>query len=210
MSNSIQPSAQPMDPTVRRWKRIFFGIYLVLTGCIVVWAFCSIVMALFGDRPLPVKGPRISPAADNPRELRACQEELGHLLTDLHRDTFQLQAMALRFDLDPASEWGNWSKAWRFRWNAVDWRCRLSSLSGQGISPAIDAMAQIHGELDELQISYSGVVNNFIERYVERLYKLKNDLDAVQKMIPQGGRSVAPPHRGENGERGKHSEQRKQ
>jgi hypothetical protein len=171
------------DPTVRRWKRILLGIYLLFTGVAVIWAFASLVAFNCGGHAVPVKGPRISPAADNPKELRACHKKLERLLTDLHEETFALQANALRYRTDPAAEWRNWSEAWKLRWQALRWRCRLDELGGSGVSPAIDQMAAIHAALEELRLSYTGLVDTFIERYTERLQNLRKDLAAVRTTI---------------------------
>jgi len=167
---------------------VFFGFYLAFTGIAAAWSFASLVAFNFGIRTKPVKGPRISADAANVKELRSCNKKLERLLKDLHKETFKLQGQALKFRTDPAAEWRYWAEGWRVRWNAVAYKCRLGELSGQGINEAIDKMAEIHSALDELQLSYTGLVDKFIERYVERLRKLHADLDMVHQSIERQAR----------------------
>jgi len=141
-----------------------------------------LAVAFGGARLPPVKGPRIDESGARPDEIRACHRDLERLLTDLHHETFAIQAKALRYDTDPATEWRNWSDSWDGRWRTLDWRCRLSELTGRGI-PAIDRMAAIHSTLAELQRSYSGVMDRFIETYSDRLRKLRKDLSEVRALI---------------------------
>jgi hypothetical protein len=44
-------------------------------------------------------------------------------------------------------------------------------------------MAAIHSTLAELQRSYSGVMDRFIETYSDRLRKLRKDLSEVRALI---------------------------
>jgi hypothetical protein len=154
----------------------------VFTFGAVVLTAVSVLAVTFGDPLPPVKGVRIGEQGDNPDEIRACHHELERLLTDLHNETFAIQTKALRFDTDPATEWRNWSEAWRGRWRNLDWRCRLSQLSGRG-KPVFDRMAAIHSTLAELQRSYSGVMDRFIDTYSDRLRRLRKDLSEVRSMI---------------------------
>lgn len=151
-------------------------------GAVVLTAVSVLAVTFGGEALPPVKGPRIGAQGDTPDEIRACHRDLERLLTDLHKETFFIQAKALRFDTDPATEWRNWSEAWRGRWRTLDWRCRLSELSGRG-KPAIDRMAAIHSTLAELQLSYSGVMDRFIETYSDRLRRLRKDLSEIRSMI---------------------------
>jgi hypothetical protein len=176
-----------MDPAsqaiVRRWRRIFLGLYIGLVVVASLVTFFSVAAVNFGFHRVPIKGTQISAKADQPKELRDCQRRLERLLNDLHRETFTLLAKAQRFGLNVATEWRNWSSDWRHRWRVLDWRCRLSELADKGVSPEIDKMAEIHGALDELHISYSGVVSTFAERYVDRLRNLRQEVDEVRAMI---------------------------
>ena len=193
-SSSSPPSPQsPEQRTIRRWRRAFLAIYLVFTFGAVVLTGVSVLAVTFGGAPLPpVKGPRIDERGAKPDEIRACHRSLERLLTDLHHETFAIQAKALRYDTDPATEWRNWSQAWNGRWRTLDWRCRFSELSGRGM-PAIDRMAAIHSTLAELERSYSGVMDRFIETYSDRLRKLRRDLSELRSMIDRGkGPSVGP------------------
>lgn len=173
------------EKTLRRWRWTFIAIYLVFTSVAVLWPGASIVAFHCGlqQQAAQLDGPRISFNASDPRELRNCQQKLEQLLTDLHRETFTLQARALRFEENPAAEWRNWSRAWRQRWRVLGRRCRLGELAGSGVSPAIDRMADIHKHLRQLQISYTGVMDQFVERYAERLNRLKQQLAKVRSMI---------------------------
>jgi hypothetical protein len=173
--------------TVRRWRRAFLGIYLAFTFGAVLVAFMSTLAVHCGGRSLASlphhKGPRIRTDAADPNELRGCQAELDRLLRELHREAFTVQQKALRFDTDPASEWTNWSAAWRARWQALDYRCRFSEGGGKTRSPEIDKMANIHKALEELQFAYSGLVSSFAGTYVDRLRHLRSQLQEVRESI---------------------------
>jgi len=178
------------DPTsqaqriISRWRKVFLGIYLAFVMGSVVVVFVSLMAVHCGVYRVPiVGGKRIAEGGRNPIELRDCHRRLASLLTDLHRETFTLLGRAQRFATEPATEWRNWTRDWRHRWRLLDYRCRLSELSGRDTSPAIDKMAHIHAALDELHISYTGVVNNFAERYVDRLRGLKQEVDAARAII---------------------------
>jgi hypothetical protein len=177
--------ADSSEKTVRLWRRIFLGLYLTFTLGVCLLAFLSILAYQLGAHEPPVKrGRRIMASADNPKELRDCHKRLERLATELHKETFTLQIKALKFKRnDPATEWRNWSTGWKHRWRRLNYRCRLSELSGQGISTEIDKMAAIHRSLDDLQLSYSGVVNTFVERYVDRLRRLRSELTGVRGLI---------------------------
>lgn len=144
----------------------------------------SLLAVQCGLYRVPVmRGQQIGRDAQNPKELRDCHHRLSALLVDLNRETFTLLGRAQRFATEPAAEWQNWSRDWRHRWKVLDYRCRLSEPSSRTASPEIDKMAHIHAALDELHISYTGVVSNFAERYVDRLRALKKEVDAVRAMI---------------------------
>ncbi|MFH1130039.1 MAG: hypothetical protein V1754_01810, partial [Pseudomonadota bacterium] len=101
-------------------------------------------------------------------------------------------AIALKYDTDPATEWRNWSGGWRFRWRALNRRCRLNQLAGAGVSEEIDKMYEIHSSLAELQLSYTDVMDRFVEQYVERLQKLRLELKEVRSMIDRRN-TLKPP-----------------
>lgn len=170
------------------------GIHLTVTAGVALWVLFSLIVALGGTRSAAAKGPRISAAADKPEELRRCNRLLEGLLTDLHRETFAIPTTALRFDTDPSAEWRNWSRTWRMRWRALAWRCRFDDLAGSGTSEAIDTMAEIHSALDELQRSYSGVVDTFIERHLERLRALRKSLTQVRNLIDRADPTAPASH----------------
>lgn len=201
------------DRTVRAWRRLFIGVYLVFTAGATLVALLSILAVHCGYRtPAKIKGARISADADKPEELRSCHKELVGLLGELHSKTFALQADALKYRTEPVTEWRNWSASWRHRWEAVGVRCRLSELAGAGVSQPIDRMETVHAALAELQLAYNDVAERFIDGYVERLRQLRADLAAVRQMIdsrrevPLGttGRDaaapLAPPDTGAGGE----------
>lgn len=176
---------------IRRWKRIFLGIYLAFTCSVSLLALLSIVAVHCGAYHIPIKGERIGITADDPKQLGDCHRKLKRLMTDLHRQTVHLQAKALRFDVDPSVEWSKWSDGWRNRWRVINWRCRLSDLSGQEDKPEINNMASIHMALDELQLSYTGVMNTFVDRNKNRLHKLQDDFANVRKMIERRRSSIS-------------------
>lgn len=183
------------EKTVRLWRRIFLGLYLAFTLGACLLAILSILAYQLGAHEPPVKrGRRIMASADNPKELRDCHRRLERLATELHKETFTLQINALKFKhMDPATEWRNWSTGWKHRWRRLDYRCRLSDLSDQGVSTEIDKMAAIHRSLDDLQLSYSGVVNTFVERYVDRLRRLRSELTGVRGLIDRRKQRVLRP-----------------
>lgn len=192
---TVSDPARETDPseerTVRRWRRAFFGIYLAFTFAAVVLTFFSVLAVQCGwHTPLPT-GPQIDPNGNNPAELRTCHRDLDRLLRDLHKEAFTVQARALRFDTNPATEWRDWSRQWQLRWRTIAWRCRFRELAGQGTSPAIDRMAAVHSALDELHLAYSGQVDRFIEAYVQRLRKLSKELGEVRATIDRSPRSHA-------------------
>jgi hypothetical protein len=158
-------------------------IYVIFTGSATTLVLASIAAVHCGIEPAPVDGPQISARGDNPQELRRCQRDLARLLSDLHHETFQLQRTALKYDIDPATEWHAWSRGWRYRWRALDRRCRLSELESSQDSPAIGKMYRIHSAMAELQLSYTGVMDRFVEKYVQRLRNLRRELGAVRDMI---------------------------
>lgn len=188
--------SEVVERKVRIWRRAFFGVYLLITGTACVWTLISILMVHCGyaddDRVKPA-GPRISPQGDVPDELRQCHKKLARLLADLHKETFVLQAKALKYKIDPAVEWRNWSKAWRRRWKVLDHRCRLSELGGRGTSPEVDGMRDIHAALEELQVSYTGVMDRFVERYSHRLRRLSKKLRMVRDSIERRAKARAVP-----------------
>jgi hypothetical protein len=178
-------TALPQPPTtaeqiIRRWKRIFLGIYLSFTVVVCLLTLLSILVVHCGGRPAPLTGPRITERA-KPDEIRSCHRDLERLATDLHRETFSIQAKALRYETDPATEWRNWSGAWQNSWRSLGWRCRLQD--DQGGNPALEKMASIHGALRDLQHSYSGVMDRFMESYAQRLRRVRRELTDVRTMI---------------------------
>lgn len=182
-----QPPALTDDPraarTVQRWRRAFLGLYLAFTLGAVLVAFFSVLAVHCGGHAAGMRGPRIREDGSDAKELRACQADLDRLLRDLHHEAFTVQARALRFDTDPATEWQNWSAAWRKRWQVLDYRCRLQELSGRTATPEIEKMASVHRALDELQFAYGGLVSRFAGTYVERLRGLRDQLEDIRKMI---------------------------
>jgi len=146
-----------------------------------LWMTLSILQVHAGfHRPKQAfKGEKINVRADKPDELRRCHRDMEHLLRDLHDQTFALQAKALKFDINPATEWRNWAQAWRKRWSIIGSRCRLDELSGSGTSQEIDTLGQIHNALSELQLSYTDVMDRYIERFARRLREQQLQLERV-------------------------------
>ena len=179
---------QQAERIIARWRKVFLGVYLLFVIGAILITFFSVLAFHLGAHKVPVKGKQISARADNPKELRRCHRKLSRLMTGLHRETFSLLARSQRFETQPARAWANWSRDWRHRWNVLDHHCRLSELSGRGVSPEIDKMARVHEALDELHISYTGVVKNFAERYVDRLRALRDQVASVRAMIDRRGK----------------------
>lgn len=187
----MAPGPTRDDRTINRWKRTFLGTYLAFTLGAVFLAFFSILAVQCGARPVSPRGPRIGESANSPAELRQCHHDLERLLADLHREAFTVQAKALRFNTDPASEWRNWSAAWELRWRSLDWRCRFGDLAGTQKIPEIERMAAVHATLEELHLSYSGLVDRFVDTYAARLHKMRTELSEIRTLIDR--RSPAPP-----------------
>ena len=183
-------------------RRVFLALYVAFISAFGIWSLVSVLAVHLGlhKDELHFSGPLISAQADNPAELLRCHKDLDQLLGELHQETFSIQAKALKFNFDPAAEWRNWSPGWIRRWKIVGRRCRLSDLRGRGVHHAIDALADIHGALEELQLSYTGVMDRFVENYSERLRTLKHKLGVIPAMIlrppkraGQHSRATQPP-----------------
>lgn len=191
-------------PAARLGRKILLWSYVTFTGLIALWTLLSVVQvhAGFHKPKLHFKGPKISPRADKPKELRRCHRDVERLLRELHDQTFALQAKALKYDINPATEWRNWAQAWRMRWSLVDSRCRLRELSGSGTSKEIDALYGVHDALSELQLSYTDVMDRFVERFARRLREQQRRLERVNKQIEsrvkrQRDRAASPHGRSE-------------
>ncbi|MCB9558338.1 MAG: hypothetical protein H6707_19645 [Deltaproteobacteria bacterium] len=177
-------AARAEKRAVKVWRRVFTGIYLSVTIAAILWTAASLFAFHAGYyRPVVVGKKRISAAADRPDELRSCHTRIDRLLSDLHHKAFSLQARALKYEIHPASEWRNWSQGWKHRWRTVAFRCRLQELAGEKAHPLISRLAEVHDSLAELHLSYSGVVNRFVERYTERLAALRSELQAIRAAI---------------------------
>ena len=159
------------------------GVYLVFTLAIVAWTTASLVVANFGDRRGEPKGPRIRASANNPKELRKCLEILKRLLDDFEKEPLTLQGRALKYDMNPAAEWRNWSKRWKMRGVKLDWRCRLNELSGTDTNKVIDKMADVHLALNDLHTSTTSMVGEYMDHYVKRLRTLRKKMSAVRTMV---------------------------
>jgi len=169
------------ERTVRRWRHLFTGIYLVITVGAVLWVLLSILALHCGHYRPALAGPKIGARADDPKELRRCQRDVERLLVDLNEETFKLQGRALRYEFDPDAEWRNWSYAWRHRWQAVARRCRLGE--GEVGSPELEELESVHAVLAELELSYGEVIERFVERHLHRIRQLRGQLERVQEMI---------------------------
>jgi hypothetical protein len=181
---TLLPSSDNSKKIIRRVRRFFIGLYLLFTFGAILLTFFSIVAVHYRWRSTSRNnGPRIHATADDLAELRSCFSDLSNLFNDLHRKTLAIVGQDLRAETNPATEWLDWSNTWRLEWRSVEWRCRLNELAGKGISQEIDQMATIHLTLDQLQLSYGEMIDNFIEKHVERLRKLRQDLNHVQQMI---------------------------
>ena len=173
------------DHTVRLWKRLLIGVYLVFTLFIVAWTTASLVVANFGEPTVKLKGPRIKASADDPKELRKCIKNLQRLLDDFEKESLTLQGRALKYDMNPDAEWSNWSERWKMRGNKLSYRCRLDELSGAEVNPAIDKMAEVHLALGDLHNSSTSVVKGYMGQYVKRLRTLRKKMSAVRTMVDQ-------------------------
>jgi|GEM_PF-5645696 len=173
----------PAAPTIRRWRRIFTGIYIAFCATTAVVLLASILVVRFADHPVSTQAKQIDITGTVAKELRRCHRDLDRLLVDLHKETFDLQTRALQFDINPATEWRNWSRVWRLRWRTLSHRCRLSELSNSNTNPEITKMYQIHSAISELQWSYTVVMERFVDRHMDRLRALRRDLAVVRKMI---------------------------
>jgi len=193
----LLPAPDIEEKTVRPWRRAFLGLYLAFTLAAILTTFFSVLVANCGGSPVPEGGPQISPGGQDPADLRGCHKDLERLLSDLHREAFTVQGKALRYDTDPGAEWRNWSQEWRLTWRSLGWRCRFDELGGKEMSPEIDQMAAIHRQLEELQLSYSGLVEKFVDTYVDRLRKLRKELGQVRDAIDRRKPGGASPARSE-------------
>ena len=180
----MQEPLEKAQRIIRTWRRIFLAFYLTFVLVAVLVVFFSVLMGQFGTPPPPLKGRRIDDQARNVKELLGCQKRLKRLLMGLHQETVSLLLRAQRFDTQPATEWTNWSLDWRYRLRLLDYRCRISELSGKGVSQEIDRMARIHTSLSQLHTSYTRVVvDDFTGRYFDRLRKLKHEVEHVRTLL---------------------------
>lgn len=174
-----------------------WGVYILVTAVATIWSFISVlaVHCDFGTKRPHLRGPRIHVSAQDVQDLRRCHQRVEKLLLELHRESYELQARALKYKIDPASEWRNWSEAWRGRWRVVDWRCRLGELGGKGVSAELDQLYEVHRALDGLQMAYSGVMDRFVEQHSRRLRALHAKLRKIRDAIEGRAKSqaLAPP-----------------
>ena len=180
---STSPEQRPRAARIGR--KMGWGVSLGITAVASVWSFISVLAVhcgFSGEKPVVV-GWRITPSADKPAELRRCHRYVAGLLRDLHKESYDLQARSLKFDIDTAAEWRNWSAAWGRRWTAVGRRCRLKELSGTGKSPTIDAPNDVHQELDRLRHAYDGVMARYVEHHARRLKRLRRTLTSIRNTI---------------------------
>lgn len=174
---------------------------LGVTAVAFIWSFISVLSVHCGfSRDEPVfRGQQIKASLDDPGELRRCHRDVAKLLERLHKESYELQARALKYKIDPAVEWRSWSRAWRRRWKVVGHRCRLSELGGKGKSAVVDKLHDVHQELDKLQHAYDGVIDRYIKHHARRLKRLRGTLRAIRDTIERrkakaaiGSAHVAP------------------
>lgn len=189
------PAGVQDPPSIRRWRQGGQVVHLVGTIALCLWMVASVIATHAGayEGQPAASGPRISSSTNKPEELSDCQTRLQRLLTDLHQEAFTLQARALRFRFDPSNEWANWTAAWRWRRQIVAYHCRLDEEGEQGVSPAHGLLAEVHRALGELQVSYSETVDRFVDRYLDRLRHLNDQLARARALI-DASRLAHPRH----------------
>ena len=176
--------APPRDPSLRRWRRAFTGVYLTYTLGACVLTFLSILLSLTREHAVKLQGPEIRP--DNARHVLICERDLGILLEDLHKKAFSLQEHALPESRDLRREWARYTKTWRERWGEVGRRCRLAEFASDPTHPALELLAQAHAEMDELAHVYSGMVQSFVDRQEERLQSVRHKLRSAREALRTG------------------------
>lgn len=177
--------SEEVQRKVRRWRRLFQSVYFALTIALCVWTLASLLAVRLGLRAPEVKlhRPMIHASGADPAELRSCANEVDALLTDLFNETSSLAGTAIKYKVPPNVEWKDWAAAWRHRWNRTDRRCRLSEVGGTGAVPELDILRQVHEELDQLELGYGEVVDRFLDRFVERLRRLRAEIAHARELI---------------------------
>ena len=155
---------------------------MTFTLAVVLWVSGTLIVANFAPPAAELKGRRIKPTGDDPRELRRCLGRLARLLDDFERESLTLQGKALKYDMNPVTEWQNWSRRWKMRGRRLEYRCRFRELSGSK-NQAVNDMAEIHLALNDLHVTSTSVVSSYMEQYVIRLRTLRKKMTAVRTTI---------------------------
>lgn len=142
-----------------------------------------------------------SPAVDTPRgaldeldpdpdELLRCHAQVGSLLTRLGRTTCELMtapaAQGKRGEL--ASDWEDFSRAWRDDWDVINARCRFSELADTKLGVAYDRLAQVHGNLPTMRLKYQSLLVRFDDEQAAELARMRRALDLAEEALRQRAR----------------------
>lgn len=160
------------------------ALYLGTAGAGFLLLAASVVHELVLRRPaVPLPASALSEDRPDPRELLACNEMVLELLTSMGDETGALLAAPTKSPPNQgdrgelSSEWSDFSRKWRDRWDVVNARCRFSELADARLGVAYDRMAQVHSDLPTMRLKYQSLLVRFDEEQAAELVEMRRALD---------------------------------
>lgn len=186
-------SASPKKPSeFKRYRQALTALYLGTAGAAFLLLTASVVRELLFRRPV-VELPHAAFTDEdpNPEDLLACNDMVRELLVDLSARSCDLLAAPTR-DLPTtgdrgaiSSEWSDFSRNWRDRWDVINARCRFSDLSDSTLGVAYDRMAQVHGDLPTMRLKYQSLIVRFDEEQAAELAEMRRALDQSRAALAE-------------------------
>lgn len=176
----------PEGQTIRKWRRAFSYAYWVFAVSVGVWVTVSIAAVHCGFREDASQRMNTAAQARPDRAIRArqCHRQLERLLMDLRERALKLQTRAVRWDFDPAHEWGKWSDSWARRWQLAGGRCGFDQGQlGGADAKAIEQLQSAHRALGKLHASYSELMQHFASRYVAGFRHVRGQLVSAKRTL---------------------------
>jgi len=157
---------------------------VVALGCL--YALVSVVVEIHRQRSAVVED-RISTQLTG-REIQGCFDELRDVSLALEKHLENAYHLLGGYDSEEAHRWADEGEIWRRRWRVLGERCRLAEPRPNPPHKDFEAMAAAHGDLGDIQTTYTRELLRFGNELAPRL-------DRINKRVEQIGEHLGEPSR---------------
>jgi hypothetical protein len=175
----------------RRYRRFLSWLVLSFISIGTTYVLVSVGVTIYRRRHAEPLG---APAGSSAADLESCAEELTDVEQALERHLDNSNHLVAHYDPEAAQLWAEDSDFWLGQWKAADARCHYGEARPGPLAKDWEQLAVIHGDLHNIETSFSSVLVRFGRDEAPKLDKLRDRLDSVGRRINNEAAGTAAAH----------------